>query len=296
MFNSAKFALFFSREMGTLEWGNLTLSGVRQIMFPWNPGISDDATLRECHRRGLGVTLRIPPEDLEVTSVGAAQERLLHVQGLCEVRAVIVGNEPDGPLGPEAMEWGRPWGESSELLHAHLQQLDAYRKALQGHGAQVLSPGWTQRDFTENSPPQPGIIAWAQAVRAVYDQCDGNCVHVYGYGWPSLPVENGGSYGSAIDVFRFMYGLRFWSAVMHRELWIDEANIDRGPNHPIPAVARMAACIEMARVLAKYPYIGGRVAFFAPFVSSGYANAYPPGLVMEDPEGYRLLGKYMRDG
>src|SRR2546430_3960315 len=50
--------------------------------------------------------------------------------------------------------WGSAdWGVNYAYSE-HLPPLEAMRRALQGHGVQILSPGWSQRDFTENSPPQ----------------------------------------------------------------------------------------------------------------------------------------------
>jgi len=291
MFTKDKLSLFFSMPLNTQDWNNLTYSKVTGVMMPYNPQIADNTTLKEFGKRNLKVVLRLTPDDLDKLSLGEVQARMFEVKELCSLRAIIVGNEPDDKFVHryDSTDWGVDY-----CYNTHLPQLDKFRRTLQGHGVSILSPGWLQRNFTEGSPPEPGIVAWSRAAQPVYNEMDGNCIHIYGYGWHGLPAGFG---EWPVDYMRFMNQIRFWEMLWHKPIWIDESNIDKGPEpeDAIPGPIRMRACMGMARTLRDNPIIGARVEFYCPFVSNGYGNHYPQGMVMNQPEAYEEVRTFMME-
>jgi len=282
-------SLFFSKPLGTADWANLDASGVHIVMVPW--ALADTDTLDRFAQRGLSVVLRMTGDDMSNTTPGAALPVLQHAKSICNVIALILGVEPDSPVS--SLDYNSPdWRVA--LAQDHAARLAIWLDALRRHDVQLITPGWLQRGVAvETGAFAPGQIAWARAVSGVYDTADGNGVHIYMFGWPHLSASRRNvSLGSFIDEFRFRAYVSYWQAVWHKPLWIDEANIDP---HKGTQVDRMRACLGMARCLRDNPSVGGRVAFFCPFVSNGFAGSFDPGFIMNDPACYAEVKKFMSE-
>jgi hypothetical protein len=281
--------LFFSKPLGTTDWANLDASGVHIVMVPW--ALAGTATLNQFAQRGLSVVLRMTGEDMSGTTPAAALTVLHQARAICNVIAVILGVEPDSPV--LSLDYSSPdWRIARAQDHA--AKLGLWLEGLAGHGVQLITPGWMQRGVAvESGGFAPGQISWARAVSSVYDKADGNGVHIYMFGWPGLSASRRNfSLGSPIDEFRFRACISYWQAVWHKPLWIDEANIDP---HKGTKVDRMRACLGMARCLRDNPSVGGRVAFFCPFVSNGFGGSFDPGFIMDDPACYVEVKKFISE-
>jgi hypothetical protein len=299
MFDISRFGLFFSWILSEADWTNLERSQVRMVMLPWNEDISDDATLRRIARLRPGgqevrVVLRIFPEELD-THVGTLQGRMMHVQSLCKLEAIQIGNEPDE--GIDFSYGGEEW-KPERIYKEHLPRLLAIKAALQNHGVQLITPGWWNRPIGEDGPPWPGQIALARDCAPVYNQFDGAGVHIYEGGWPNLPSPDPARpeyYGSWIDWARFGFKVGYYQSLWHKPVWIDEFNVNPGDQKPMPQTYHMAACISAAEAIMRSRKLRPRVEFFAPFVSNGYKEsfAYPLKYIMDDPECYELVRAFV---
>lgn len=270
MFNPATdFTLFWSMPPDDTDWANLRTSTVKQVMLVW--GQTDRRVLARLRSLGCSVVLRMENGDL-TQPAGTLQGHLREAMSACHISGVIMGVEPDGrfDLTWDSQDWG------TDFAWQHANQIRHVMGALGGLGVPLVSPGHAQRAISEADQPAPGQISWREICAPVYNECDANGVHIYGYGWVSR-----------VDETRFKWAVQYWATLRHKLLWIDEASIGSGSSN-----ARMRACIEMARILRDKTW-GSRVGMFCPFVSNGTGVGYQPQYVMREPEAYMALATFM---
>ncbi|HKP51287.1 MAG TPA: hypothetical protein VJ183_01400 [Chloroflexia bacterium] len=306
--NRDAFTLFFSRPLqrasettdGHDDWANLDRSKVKQVMFPFgmaalglsSPGDhrAEQETLQGFAQRGLRLVLRMNPQDCERTDPNTARQ-VIQQSG---ARAVIVHNEPDWDPVRFGMKWGDDWGNNNpNAARAYAEMLRRWGQALSNLGVQLVAGALAMREWSGNTPALPGQIAWREWLAPVInDLYQGWGAHYYNYDWPVGNPTPWASVELDVNIGRFASWLHWWSSLSHRPIWIDECNLDRGPNTPISQEFRMRACLGKAAFCERHER-GSRVAMFAPFVSNGFGNAYPPGMVMTDPVCYDWVRTFM---
>jgi hypothetical protein len=270
MFNPrTDFTLFWSMPPDERDWSNLRASTVKQVMLVWKqatPQLVSALRASDC-----SVVLRMENDDL-TQQPGALQGHLRDLKAAGHISGVILGVEPDGRYD---LTWAsKDWGLDEAWQHTN--RVSSAYNALRNLSVPIISPGHAQRGISEADPPSPGQISWREICTPVYNECDGNGVHIYGYGWVSR-----------VDETRFKYAVQYWATLRHKLLWIDEASIGSGS-----PTARMKACIEMARILKDAKW-GSRVAMFCPFVSNGTGVGYQPQYVMREPEAYTAIRDFL---
>jgi hypothetical protein len=296
-FTKERFALFFSIPLTNQDWINLAASKVKLVMIPLP--FADQATLTRMRGMGLRVVLRVPESDYyDDRAAARILAQVLAAMQWCPIEAVIVGVEPDGNY---VLSYGEPdWGQSH--AYEHRPRFDAVRKALQGVGIKVISPGYKMqvrltdgrlgRSISEDDPAPAGYRDWVMintlpdANREFgYDAADGNGVHLYCYGWEGV-----------VDDLRATIDTKWETLLLHKPLWIDEIGI--GNDHSSD-LQKMQGYIDAAEILLslhngrQHP-TGARVEMLCPFVSNGTPDGqWEPYLLLDDPACYTELGRWM---
>lgn len=273
-FTRSRMGIFWSLPPDNQDWANLNTSGVRLVMLPYRVATPDLlAHLQDAHKR---VVIRMTNEDACTVPPGSVRFLLEdYVRRGFPVEAVILGNEPERSYDTC---YGSPdWGLGYDGAWTHANRADAYRRTLQGIGGiKVIAPAFSRGAISEDDAPHPGQESWAEVCRAVYDACDGQGFHLYQYAWKS-----------PVDSLRLRFALQRGEERHHRNLWIDELGIDTGT-----PVERMAAYIDVARLLERHPY-GERVEFLCFFVSNGDGQGWGKNYIIRDRQAYKLLGSFM---
>lgn len=276
-FTKDKFTLFFSMPPDDVDWANLRASRARRVMLPlW---LATPELVERLRQAGVGhVTVRLEESDYYTP---AARSRAIGKCGRLRgtiVATCILGVEPENGID---LSYGSPdWGHARAREHADaVQQMAAM---LAGFGWKLVSPGWTARVKSETEIA-PGEHAWRELCAPAYQALHGCGVHIYTY-----QVEG------IVDELRLMWLVSKWAGWWHKPIYIDEIGVDKGTQ-----VERMRVYLWVASYLLN-PRLpaNGRVEMLCPFVSNGdpgdpNSPKWPPGLLLRDPECYRLLGAWM---
>lgn len=281
MFNKHEhLSLFFPEPMSTRDWSNLTASGVRRVQLFMNNCTSQ--TLNRMRDLGVSVIVRVEEVDAATMPAALLRYRLSTIASHPAVIAAIIGNEPEHEydLSWDSENWGNKPDEKYTVakMWKHQSHMDVLRQVLSDLGILLITPGWKMRSISEDEPAQPGRVAWSDACRIVYNHYDGNGVHIYGYGWES-----------AVDEWRVKKALQEAQSLFHRNLWINEFNVNSGA-----PLKRMQSWIDFNRILSdpELPF-GKRVDNSSLFVSNGNGNGWDINYRINQSEAYDLLRAYI---
>lgn len=296
------FCLFFSLALSDADWNNLDLSGVQRVMLPLSLAHARPDILARLAGMGVRLIIRLEEDYYNDEAPKRVTLQVKDAQRLVPVEAIIVGVEPDNAFN---LNYGSPtWGQP----HAYEHRAAAWRvfNALvaAGLGMELVSAGHTMHSISEDEVPAPGREAWAEICRPLYSQMDGAGAHIYGYG----------SDGHYINTVRALFALKAAQERFHKPIWIDEIAFDSGSQ-----VERMDAVLRFARLMERHwngkewiPHpLSHRVRMICPFVSNGDpykrdaqgnilrdAEGKPlthwkPELLINNPQAYELVGRYM---
>lgn len=284
----AVWCLFFPERMSALDFGNLEVSGCHRIQQFLGTAQSAEGQeqLRRLGGMGVSVTFRIEEGTYYYgLATPSIMRRIADASHLVHVEGVIVGNEPEHPydLTWNSANWGNlpdhDFPNEGGKAVAHEQAVRDIAERLGGLPIKICSPGWTHRRITPYEPPQPGRYSWRELTLPAYNRCDANGVHLYAHAWASAEDENRLLWAAGDEVAR-----------CHKEVWVNEINVNRGTQ-----VERMAAVLDMYQLLAGRAW-SSRITSFCPFVSNGTGAGYDPGYIMQQPECYAMLGNFIRGG
>jgi hypothetical protein len=260
------------RRAATGDWLNLETSGAPGVMLPLGLAWAQPGILMELAAAGKRVILRILDDDL----VGAANQ-VITLGKVCPVELVIVRNEPDAPYD---LTWGHDWGNKpggpADVFRSDL----ARAAGLNWGGAKVASGALSCRNFREDDPPQPGLFAWAEAMRPAANRML-NAGHAYTYTWRS-----------DVDRISIKNRLQLMAGIHHSALVLSELGInDTG----MPQPDKASAYVEIMQWLsdAEWP-TGDRYVMAIPFLSTGSDEWRKAGYLLDDPEVYRRFGDFVK--
>jgi hypothetical protein len=219
------------------------------------------------------------------------------------IYAIIFGNEPDHEPKHYDLTWRTQtgWGNNVDADFPRVPRLDIFRMRLeQGYtllstliradGRPVLfcSPGLSHQKITEDDPAQPGQATWYEYCRMILDRCDMNGGHIYEHNW----------FDNAINGIRAKATLDDLARDLHKEIWINENNINRGNDvEQIRAFIDFQQTILLTKSRNSSVYLqtpnGERVTHHGLFCGHGLANHYDEIYIVVDPQAYEELGAWM---
>lgn len=283
-------SLFFPEPLQAIHWENLALSRVKRVQLFRNVVIMEHhkegartITYAEyLHRNGYQVVVRIPESEFEHLHLWTTISSLIPLKQF--LYAIVFGNEPEYEydLTWSSENWGNdpdiPFPEGKAWRHASRvsNATELAKSALPQ--VKLISPGWKMRRITEDEPPQPGRMVWADICRPSYNRLL-NGAHIYGYSWRS-----------EVDVQRAKWSMAEIESIFHHEIWINEFNVHSGSDEE-----QMNAFIEFQRRILLDPGVkcGKRVENMTLFVSNGDPNTWDAVFLVESQSAYRMLGNWL---